>query len=182
MSIQRIPLSSAGTAGGMMNRDTGRGIAKPPRWAKEAGPKNSYSMIPFTWRSRPGKTNLCERNQNSGCLWIGVGGVGDWRGGSTRKLLGMMEMLCILIAVWVTQPYAFVKIHQTITLKICAFHRMPLYINQSQCFKKPHKIRLSHYSAHYISMSPHLFRQWLLSTNYMPGTVLGTMDPAENRD
>lgn len=182
MSIQWILLSNAATAGWMMNRVIGWWIIKPPRWAKETRPKNPYSMILFTWRSRPGKTNPCERKQNSGCLCTGVGRVGDWRGGSTRKLLGMMEMFCIMIAVWVIQPYAFVKIHQTVTLKICAFHRMPSYINQSQCFKKPHKIRLSHYSAHYISMSPHLFLQWILSTNYLPATVLGTMGPAENRD
>ena len=38
----------------------------------------------------------------------GVGGR-NWLGGDLRKLFEVMEMFCILIRVWVTQMYAFVK-------------------------------------------------------------------------
>lgn len=52
-------------------------------------------------------------NQNSGCMEVGNG---LKRG--RRELLGAMKMVYILIDVWITQMYAFVRTHGPVVLKI----------------------------------------------------------------
>lgn len=61
--------------------------------------------------------NLRERDQNTGHLWTGMG--------RKRKEVSEGDGN-VLYHDWVgvIQPYASVKIHQTVILKICALHSM----------------------------------------------------------